>query len=145
MTPSRRLQKDIRELSLKALDGQLSDDEQVRLNSLVESDDDACRLLLQYSMLDADLIFHARSEAASVRAAGAERSAPAARSRYVAPRMAALFALAAAVLVAVWLGGRPAEVPQQANPLLAQRQPQPIASLTLAPDAVFEGRELAVG
>jgi ferric-dicitrate binding protein FerR (iron transport regulator) len=145
MTPSRRLQKDIRELSLKALDGQLSDDEQARLNSLVESEDDACRLLLQYSMLDADLIFHTRSEVASDRAAGAERSAPAERSRRMAPRMASLFALAAAVLVAVWLGGRPADIPQQAQLLLAQRQPQPIASLTLAPGAKFQGRQLAVG
>jgi hypothetical protein len=145
MTPSRRLQKDIRELSLKALDGQLSDDEQARLNSLVESEDDACRLLLQYSMLDADLIFHARSEAAGVHPAGVERVGSDARQRNRAGGMAALFALAAAVLVAVWLGNRPANVPQPANPLLAQRQPQPIASLTLAPNAVFQGRELAVG
>jgi anti-sigma factor RsiW len=107
MTPSRRLQKDIRELSLKALDGQLSDDEQVRLNSWVESDDDACRLLLQYSMLDADLIFHARSEAAGVHPAGVERVGSDARQRKRAGGMAALFALAAAVLVAVWLGNRP--------------------------------------
>lgn len=145
MTPSRRLQKDIRELSLRALDGQLNDDEQARLNTLVESDDDACRLLLRYSMLDADLIFHVRSEAASARATGAERTRPRERSRRGLPRMAALFALTAAVLAAVWLGRRMAAAPEQGQPLLAQRQPQPIASLTLAPDAVFEGRELAIG
>jgi ferric-dicitrate binding protein FerR (iron transport regulator) len=147
MTPSRRLQKDIRELSLKAIDGQLSDDERARFNSLVESDDDACRLLLQYTMLDADLIFHARSEAASVRAGSVERATPAAESRSSLARVAALLTLAAAVLVAAWLGTRPGPEHQEAHasPLRAERQPQPIASLTLAPGAVFQDRELAVG
>ena len=150
MASSRQLQKDIRELSLKAADGVLSDDERARLNRLIESDDEACRALLQCTMLDADLIFHARSEAAATRAehsASAPATTPAPRPRTIAARWAGAIAViaAATALVVAWPTAvdhrNPSHLP---SALAAQRQPQPIASLTLAPDAVFEGRALSV-
>jgi hypothetical protein len=70
-----QLQREIRELSLQASEGSLSDKDRARINLLIEADDEACRLWLEYSMLEADLVFHARSEAAEDRAAGVARTA----------------------------------------------------------------------
>jgi ferric-dicitrate binding protein FerR (iron transport regulator) len=157
-----RLSKEIRELSLKAADGGLSAAERERLNQLVETDAEACRLLLAYSMLDADLVFQARAEAAEERAPGTTRrqqtSAPSqARTIRVAAWGMGL-AAAAALLVFVGLlatrrnspdadpGGRaPRLALETGSSLLAQRQPQPIATLSLAPGAVFAGDALAPG
>lgn len=155
MSSRRHLPKEIRELSLRAAEGQLTDDERARLNALIETDDEACRLLLEYSMLDADLVFHARSEAAEERARGGTLKTTAMQN--IAPRqthwaIAAAVAACLAVVGAVvlWPTPRgaqslPAGRASATAKLLAQRQPQPIASLSLAPGAVFAGRQLAVG
>jgi ferric-dicitrate binding protein FerR (iron transport regulator) len=160
MTSRGKLQKEIRELSLKASDGHLSDAERERLNQLVETDDQACRLLLAYSMLDADLVFLARAEAAEDRAGGSARRQHASgrkHSRII--RFAAWgvgLAAAAALLVMAWPqgplgdsldadpGGRAPRLASE-SPLAAERQPQPIATLSLAPGAVFAGNEVAQG
>ncbi len=155
MASSRQVQKDIRELSLKAADGVLSDDERVRLNRLIEADDEACRAFLECSMLDADLIFHARTQAAAVRAGQADSAANLAnltlapRSRRISARWAAALAAVAAT-IGIVLAWPKADLSQDSpttasTALAAERQPQPIASLTLAPDAVFERRNLSVG
>jgi ferric-dicitrate binding protein FerR (iron transport regulator) len=145
---SRHVDKEIRELSLKAADEQLSDDERARLNALIESDEQAARVFLEYSMLDADLAFHSRAGAAEDRvlqtvmarqAAVRQRSKT---SRYVAYGLA--LATAAAIAVAAWPSAQPPENPAAAPQLLTERQPQPIATLSLAPGAVFAGDALAV-
>ncbi len=152
MSSPRRLQKEIRELSLKAADGQLSDEERTRLNSLVETDAEASRVLLQYSMLDADLVFHARAAAAENRALDvvADRQATIRlHHRNVRLRTWGLGLAAAAALSAVAIPLlRPTASDKsvestEPHPLLAERQPQPVASLTLAPGAVFDGPALA--
>jgi hypothetical protein len=145
-----RQQKLLRDLSLRAGDDQLSDEERVRLNELVEGDDDACRLLLEYSMLDADLVFYARTEAASAHAssmsaeAGTRRvaSAGASNARVVRGLSLAAAAILAAATAALALRppARQAERAAPEAPIVAQRQPQPVATLTLAPGAEFSGR-----
>jgi ferric-dicitrate binding protein FerR (iron transport regulator) len=146
---SHNLDKEIRELSLKAADGQLDDDERARLNALIEADPQAAHVLLEYSMLDADLVFHSRAGAAEDRVLQtvvAEQAAVRRRSktsRYAAYGLA--LAAAAAIAVAAWPRSRAPETPNAAEPqLVAERQPEPIATLSLAPGAVFAGDALAV-
>jgi ferric-dicitrate binding protein FerR (iron transport regulator) len=151
---SRRwLHKEIRELSLRAAEGPLTDEERTRLNTLIETDDEACRLLLDYSMLDADLVFLARSEAAEERVRGGAAT-PVARARLASPvaRPWAVGLAVAAGLACAWaaLAWRtPPNVAKRptssAAVLVAERQPQPIANLSLAPEARFAGRALSVG
>jgi hypothetical protein len=157
---SRQVRKEIRELSLKAADGQLSDAERARLNELIESDHEACRALLDYSMLDADLVFNSRAEAAENRALGMMTKGPATtlqtprdlrrshKIRYAAWGLGLAAAAAIAVLTAPLFRSAPRGDDGGANatahPLVAQRQPQPIATLSLAPDAKFDGADLAV-
>jgi hypothetical protein len=160
MFSRRVLEREIRELSLRAGDGTLSDADRERLNHLVETSDEACRILLRYSMLDGDLAFLARSESAADRATGSGiagtigrrsdawdqgakgRSPRSGRTRAVQWGMVAA---AASVIVAVAWSLRPAPTPTVDSSLLAERQPQPIASLALAPGALFGGRSFAVG
>jgi ferric-dicitrate binding protein FerR (iron transport regulator) len=154
---NRHRDREIRELSLRAADGTLTDMERARFNQLIETDDEACRLLLEYSMLDADLVFHARSEAAEDRAAGgaiagmigkreAESGKRKAGLKSSARRGAALAAAACVALVAAWAIWPSREAPPAGtDQVVAERQPQPIASLSLAPGAEFDGRQYAAG
>lgn len=150
--PYRQLDKEIRELSLKAANGLLSDGDAARFNSLIESNDDAGRLLLKYSMLDADLVFHARNHAAAERAgdAGVRSTLDPHAPQHGfwsgrALRWAGGLAGAAAIAMVMLLLGDDAPDRTIAATLTAQRQPQPIASLTLAPGAEFAGRTLEAG
>ncbi|HYO24536.1 MAG TPA: FecR domain-containing protein, partial [Lacipirellulaceae bacterium] len=103
-------------------------------------------------MLDADLVFHARNPAAAERAGepGARATlAPQAPHRGFWSGRALRWAggLAAAAAVALVMLGRGEDAPDRtiAATLAAQRQPQPIASLTLAPGADFADRTLEAG
>jgi hypothetical protein len=150
MAPS-RVEREIRELSLKAIDGQLSERERARLNELVETDEEARRVLLGYALLDADLAFHSRAAAAEDRVLSvvtkrrANQPSRSRRLRGMAWGMGMAAAAAVAVVGAALLSSerplaQPLTPPQR---LLAQRQPQPIASLTAAPGAKLDGPPLA--
>src|SRR5262245_34735440 len=133
-----KLQKEIRELSLRAADAPLGDEDRARLNEILESDDEACRLWLEYSMLDADLIFYSRSEAAEGRAAGLTLAGAAASPRRrgrLGPIAwgLSLAAAASAAFVAAGLLNNHKDLAQQSGQkpsqeMLAKREPQPIAS-----------------
>jgi ferric-dicitrate binding protein FerR (iron transport regulator) len=105
-------------------------------------------------MMDADLVFHARAQAAVERAAAKTGSAdpdtpvlggPAQKGTRLGPwplGLAAAAVLALSALLIFNRGDAPqssAEVAPRIERLLAQRQPEPVASLTLAPGATFEG------
>jgi hypothetical protein len=159
MFERRHLDREIRELSLRAAEGRLTDAERARLNELIETDDEACRLLLDYATLDGDLVFLARSQAAEERAGGGaiagkigargarseEREARGGRRANWQWGWAAAACLAvAATGWAVWPAAD--DLPQKdVAAIRLERQPQPIASLSLAPDAEFTGRQFGPG
>jgi ferric-dicitrate binding protein FerR (iron transport regulator) len=150
----RRLRNEICDLSLKAAEGQLSAVDEARLNELIASNDDACRWLLFASMMDADLVFHARALAAAERAAAkvgpGDSDAPVLggppqKGTRIGPWPFGLAAAAVLALSALLIFNRgeslqpSAAVPPRIERLLAERQPEPVASLTLAPGATLDG------
>jgi len=162
MFERRHLDREIRELSLRAADGQLTDAERARFNELIETDDAACRLLLDYAMLDGDLVFMARSQAAEVRASGGaiagkiggesgEHGAEGKERRNKKLKSWQPWGWAAAACLAVAATGwalwpTSATLPRKdVAAIRALRQPQPVANLTLAPDAKFAGRQIRPG
>ena len=158
---SRELIVEISDLAMRASDDRLNVTQRTRLNDLLESSDDACRALLFCGIMDAELAVHASEEAAQDRAleaitsdASAVQYAPSARklprrrdsrfSRWF-PRVA-LTCLILCVAV-LFFKGRDVVPSATSAPSvnLATRMPQPVGSLTSAPQAKFTGRSPSVG
>ena len=67
MPSNRRLERQVNELFLKSLDGQLSAKEAEQFGKLIASNDEACRWLLKCSMLETDLLCHFQSNPARLK------------------------------------------------------------------------------
>jgi ferric-dicitrate binding protein FerR (iron transport regulator) len=141
---SRRPWREIDELALRASQGQLSEADKARLNSLLESSDESCQSLIMSFALDADLITHVRALAAEERVVNAIMGGTQAADRKSRNRWRAIvarplgWAVAAGLIgVAAWISLRPLESVPNPVTFAARRSPRPIASLVRTPDMEF--------